>query len=392
MGTAALGLGWIMVASVVVGVALFRRNAFRPVAALAAGVPRSALLVRPCRGLEPGLERCLLSVARARYGFPLQVRMGVAEQSDAAAPVAQRVAASLRDKGIDAQVVVVPPRGSNHKASIVAGVCTSTEADVIINADSNVDLAGLDLDALVEPLVRGEGVGAVWAPHVEVTQERTLGARASTAVLGGSLHAFALLCGIDPRGLVGKLFAFRRDAAEATAALPALVHYLGEDMELSRRLRQGGWTVRPVLLPVRSVGSVRTLRHAIDRQARWTRVIRAQRPWLLLSYPLLFAPTPFLLLLGAAAAYGSPAWGGVLLTTAALWRVTVAAAARTSSALPITWVDLIIDAVLADGVILAALVLALTHRSFTWRGRKLRITRGGHLVEALSPASGSDTP
>src|SRR5690606_29943396 len=142
-----LGFLWLLVASVVVVVALHRRRAFR-LRDTAIDPSLSVVLVRPCRGLARDLERSLMSIARARYSFRLQVRIGLASGADPAALVAERAAAALRRLDIPAEVVEIPAVGSNHKASTLAGVSAGASADVIISADSNVDLAGLDLDAL----------------------------------------------------------------------------------------------------------------------------------------------------------------------------------------------------------------------------------------------------
>jgi ceramide glucosyltransferase len=369
-----VALVWAYAVAWMVVVALFvrRRLRRRPVAKSAAG---RWLLVRPCAGLEPGLRQCLASTASRADSLEMEVVFGVSEASDPARPVAESVAAELRAAGTDARVMVVPPRGPNRKASTLAGAAEQLAGHAgMINVDSNVDMSGLDLAALLRPLA---GAGATWMPPVE-TAGTTLGDRASRAILSGSFHAFALLAGIDPAGLVGKVFAVRRDAID-TARFDELPSYLGEDVELSARLRAAGISVEPAPVHARACPAGGRLADTIARHSRWISVVRAQRPALLLTYPLLFAPTPGILLLGAIALGHSWSLAAGVAAAAVASRLCVSAGARYASGL--RWQPLIglADSLLADLVLWVALVRGLTSRELLWRGRRLRIDSVGRL-------------
>jgi ceramide glucosyltransferase len=336
------------------------------------------LVVRPCAGAEPELEASLLSVQSRADNLPIEVIMGVSEESDPARPIAERAAAALRDAGLDARVEVVPPAGPNRKASTVAGLVERhvTDHAGFINIDSNIDMTRMDLEALVAPL-GAERVGASWQPPVEQLGP-TLGDRASRAVLGGSFHAFALLLALDPASLVGKVFAIRKDALEAFG-LEGLPDYLGEDVELSTRLRLSDFDVQPVITNAAARPARGRFADTVARQARWVTVIRAQRPALLLTYPLLFAPTPLILVLAALSWLYSPllAFAGVLAATAA--RLLVSAGARWASGLRWNPFVGLVDGALADLVLWAALIRGLASRELSWRGNRLRIDRFGKL-------------
>jgi ceramide glucosyltransferase len=112
----------------------------------------------------------------------------------------------------------------------------------------------------------------------------------------------------------------------------------------------------------------------VARLARWLRVIRAQRPALLATYPLVLAPLPGQLLL--AAALGAPALAALALAG----RLVVALLARRASGLPLPGAAL--DALVADPLLLAAWLAALGSRRFRWRGVPLRIGPGGRLEAA----------
>lgn len=336
------------------------------------GAPLSAatvLLLRPCAGAEPELDRTLSSLP-ALGPHRLRVCFITAEAGDPAEPAIQRALSSLRAQGVAAEHRLGPPLGPNRKLSqLVAGIA-GAEEEVFLCVDSDVDLEGLPLDALVGPLQTG--LAAVWAPPVEV-QQRSLGDRLSRAVLGGSLHAFPLLCGIDPAGLVGKCFALRRDALGAIGGLAPLAHHLGEDMELSRRLRAAGFAVGPAGALCRSVVAGRSPSAVRQRLSRWILVIRGQRPALLPSYPLLLAASP--LQVGLALVVGEP--GLALLALAA--RAASSVLARRRCGLPLRPEEILLDTLLGDGLLLWAWLRALRSRRLSWRGQPMFVDREGRL-------------
>ena len=172
------------------------------------------LLIRPCAGLEPTLDYCLKSVADAQICTPLEVILVFAAEEDPAIPTAKRVAETLNQRGITTHVYVAANTDApNQKASMLGAVLDRRDGELVFCVDSNIDLTGFDLDALGRRLLSEPKLGAVWVPHAESRQHNTLGSSASEAVIGGSLHAFSLLCALDPRGLVGKLFALRPTGA-----------------------------------------------------------------------------------------------------------------------------------------------------------------------------------
>ncbi|AUX39453.1 uncharacterized protein SOCE26_008450 [Sorangium cellulosum] len=357
------------------------------------GVPESALrvlVVRPCAGPEPHLERTLGSLAGARLSAPVRCVFAVADAADGALPAATAAAERLRAAAIPAEVALTAltaPPGPNRKAAQLAAVVARESApfDAVLVADSDVDLDGVDLDALLGPLsdgARPAPLDAVWAPPVEVAPARSLGDRASAAVLGGSLHAFPLLAGLDPRGLVGKLFAVRAGSLAGAGGFAALTAHLGEDMELSRRLLARRGTIGAAAVVAPSLASGRPLRDVIARYARWITVIRAQRPALLASYPALFFATPLIVVLAALAAPIAAAPALLAVAVAVSSRVAVAALAARLSGRRAPLRAAAADALLADLVLGAAFLRALSTRTVVWRTSRFRIDRRGLLREA----------
>jgi ceramide glucosyltransferase len=343
----------------------------------------SAILIRPCAGAEPLLDRTLSSTRHATWSFDLHVVFAIGSVGDAACASAKRAASELRSAGIAASVVITGANAPNRKADQIARVLQQMDGfDHVLVADSDVDLTSVDLDTLVAPMLDDVKVAACWAPPVERAPPRTWGDRASAALLGGSLHAFPLLGALDPRGLVGKLFAVRRTSLDAVGGFRSLVRHLGEDMELSRRLHERNLSVVMAPFSAQSLCAERDLSQIVGRYARWISVIRAQRPALILSYPALFCATPLILIAAVIVAFSSPLLAISAATVAVLARLSVAFMAQTHAGRASSLRSLAADAVLADALLWAAFVRALSSRSLLWRGSTLYVDGGGLLRES----------
>lgn len=367
---------WVAAYTSICGVALVRASRSRtPLPAAPAPLP-SVLLVRPCTGDDATLETALRSTAELRYSGEVRIRLTVESRVDPAWPHVRRVARWLREHGHDARAIVASTHAYNRKVGQLAEVTRDAQEDVVMCVDADVDLSGFSLDAFVAPL-RSQAAGAVWAPPVEVGVIRGIGDRASAAVLGASLHAFNLLGELDQAGLVGKTFAVRADALRDVGGFDGLTEHLGEDMELARLLRDHGRTTTMHRSSVRAIGSDRSMSGVLARYTRWLWVIRAQRPSLLLSYPLLLAAAPLLLGLLALLAMAAPLWGLGLGAVVLATRIAVALGAahprgRKAAAVLHEWL-------LADIVMLLAFARALGKPEVSWGDRTLRLGAGGRL-------------
>ena len=350
------------------------------------GALPSVCIVRPCAGSDPWLLECLATFPRTRASVLPRVVFALESPGDDAAPMALAAEDDLCARGIDASIVWTAARGPNHKAhqlgrALERDARLHPRAEIVVVADADVDLTDFDLDALVAPFAEDPRLGATWAPPVEIESPRTLGDRASQAVLGASLHAFPLLSALDPAGMVGKLCALRASALADSGGFDDLRHHLGEDMELARRLRALEYRVCVAPVIARSRASGRSVRATTSRYARWLTVIRAQRSALLPSYPLLFAFTPGVLALVALGAHDAP-WLALGLGSAAIAsRVATAYVAAKVTGRRTSIARASLEALLADLVLLAAFVRALAVRGVRWRGHSLRTDPTGRLAE-----------
>ena len=342
----------------------------------------TVILLRPCAGTEPGLVEALSSSREAHPGT--QVRFLVAQPSDDARPLAERVAGTLLREGHDARTVVTAASAPNMKVAQLARALDVEpgRANVVLVADSDVVLSVAVLSSLLVPLVEGRA-DATWAPTVEI-RAVTRADRASAAVLSASLHAFPLLAGLDRAGMVGKVFAVRREALDAVGGFASLTEHLGEDVELSRRLRRQGGCVVACSEVAASIASGRSWGDLVRRYARWIAVVRAQRTALLVSYPLLLAATPLVLSLDLVAWALEGPRAAVVLGPTLLVRWSIGALARRRSGLALHPAALLVEGLVADALLLTSLARALVRRDVVWRGSRLALASHG-LVVGRSP-------
>jgi ceramide glucosyltransferase len=371
-------LAWLALGAALRRAALQRRT--RAQAPVSAGGKR-VLLVRPCAGAESGLLENLTSVRTITSAAKLTVVMTVDDPEDAARPIIEAAREQLRAAGVDARTDVLSPSGPNRKASMLGQVSREHDDwEFLVNVDSNVDLSDYPLDDLLAPLLRDPRVGASWGPWSELRLHPGLGPRASEAVLGASLTAFPLLCGIYADGLVGKIWAARREAL-AECEFESLTHYLGEDLEMANRLRARGWKIVAASTLGRARGGEAHFKQVVERFGRWMLAVRGQRPQLLPTYLLFFFATPLVLLLAGAGAFAEPMIALTAASLAILGRVIVTLAAQYWSGRRMGPVRVIVEAGLGDLALGLAWVWALTRRDLEWRGHRLRVEPDGRLKD-----------
>lgn len=386
-----LALLWAFVAWTVTGSALVRkvRRGPRPVSrktkSLLPRLPEPrVLLIRPCSGDEPALIENLVSVHTAHRPKNVKVVLGVIGTDDSSWPALSQARLQIERAGLKCALENCPPSGPNRKATILAHCVAQHGRDstVVISADSNVHLGGFDLSCLVEPLLAAGDLAATWAPPVETSNSCELGNRASEALLNGSLHSFPLLSRLDRSLMVGKLFAIRADVLGLLGGFERMTDYLGEDIRLSAAVADLGLRVCALDQIVQSTAGPKSLAETIGRQLRWMMVVKAQRRALLVSYPLFFAPSVFVSACAGLGVLMAPAsWPGTVAALSLLLtgRVATAAAARFLSKCHVRPMGLLVDVVLSEIVMLAALVGVVGRRDISWRGVRLRLGIDGRL-------------
>ncbi len=272
--------------------------------------------------------------------------------------------------GIDfiASHPTTPNRKVAHLLAALAARPSSSQVVLAIDADVRVD--GALVSALAVAVLQGAALSFA-AP--EPSPGQGLAARAVRALLVRSHHSFRALdvMSAGPKAVCGKAMGL---GPAALALLPHLTDVVGEDLELGARLSSQGESIALVRAPAWVPQRNLSLRAALARFARWLQVLRAHRPVLFPSVPLLFAPT-LPLLVFAVVLHSVALWFSFAALLAA--RVTLAwglSASHERGEWP--WADWL----LAEALLLAAFFKASLARRLVWRGRAFELRRGGRMV------------
>jgi len=242
---------------------------------------------------------------------------------------------------------------------------------LVVDADVAVDWA------LVEGLSGALSAGAALSTAAPLPEGGVgAGAVALRGLLRSSHHSFVALdlMSAGPKTVCGKALGLSPAAAEALRGLDA---HIGEDLELSVLLHRRRMPVVRAFAPARMPLGRMSLSGALRRLRRWMLVLRAHRPALYPTVPLLLAPTP--LLLALAIVLGDPAvvvaMGVLLVLRTALG---LALSRGTVDAVDGSWEWLV-----GESALLLAWVASLAGRSVGWRGRSFVLQRGGRMERAV---------
>jgi ceramide glucosyltransferase len=246
-------------------------------------------------------------------------------------------------------------RKLGHLQYALSTLATAGGPVLLVDADVQVDEALVnDLLGALSPQV-ALAWAAPWPQETGVTR----------GLLVQSLHGFESLDALSssPKPLCGKAMALSAEAVEALKEVPDCI---GEDLELSALLSRKG--LRAQLAGRALIPGAHT--DPLSRFTRWMQVLKAHRPGLFPTVPLLFACTPTLGVLSLLD-FGSTS----LTLFAALVFLRACAAALGEGRLGIfgAWF-------VAEILLLASWLRALWSGStIYWRGRKLTLKSGGLL-------------
>ena len=262
------------------------------------------------------------------------------------------------------------PLSSNRKVGHLAyglSVLQRTAETVVISVDADVRVDGALLSALVDGIRDGAAVVSA-APQPAVGQ--SLATRIVRGLLTQSHHSFQALdvMSLGPKAICGKVLAL---SAPAATELVKLHDCIGEDLELSTVMFNAGKTVTLAEVTAQVPQSpTLSMREVSQRFTRWMQVLRAHRPALFPSVPLLFAPTPVLMVLAAALGSLQLALALTFLVGA---RIALANQLDRRPGLRFEWL-------LAEMMLLWCWVNALwAGRSVTWRGRTFNLEQNGRM-------------
>ena len=331
-------------------------------------------VLKPIYGLDKDLEQNLLTLCRQDYP-DYQIVFAVQRASDPALPTLRRLAAEHPDR-ITLVLKEAPPV-VNGKVQNLTNALEAARHEILIISDSDARLAPTYIADIVAPLEDAR-VGYVCTLYRSFRADHwweKLELLSLNADFVPSL-IFSYVTGAA-NFLIGATVAFRRADLDATGGMADLGHYLVEDYELGKRLVKLGKGM--VLVPhiVDLVADYSSFNAWWHHQVYWDQNTWAANP-IGFALTILTRAVPFALLFALARG----------LDPIGLWVLAASLAIRLGSAALISGLALKdhegVRALwllpIRDLFALVSWYIALTRRSFVWRGHKFGLTKEGRIV------------
>jgi len=330
-------------------------------------------VLKPIYGVDKGLEANLRSLCEQDYP-DYQIVMSVQRTDDPALAILHRLATEY-----PTHVTLVIEQSEpvvNGKVQNLVNALAAARHGILIISDSDVRLQPDYLSQIIPPLADPE-VGYVCTLYRAVAADRwyekmellSINADFVPGVILSYWSGIASFC-------LGASVAFRRRDLDAVGGMAALGDYLVEDYELGRRLLALGKRMILVPEPVEILVGFPDAHRWWHHQIYWDQNTKAAHP-VGFFLTILTRAMPFAVLYAIARQFD--AVGSVVLAAAAVWRVAAAAVIaaylgdreglRTLWLLPIR-----------DLLAVTSWCIALSKRSFVWRGHRFGLTHAGRIV------------
>lgn len=205
------------------------------------GYPRKgkALIIVPCRGMDVGLLRNLHSLFHQDYG-DYQIRFVVESDSDPACPVIRRLIAEHPERPAELLIAGTACREGQKVHNLrQATADLPPEVEYLAFVDSDACLRPQWLRAILTRLDR-PGVGAITGYRWFVPSRPSLANHLLYSLNAKIAVLFGSRC---PTIVWGGSWSMRRDHFEALAVREAWAGTLGDDLVVSRVLREAGLRV-----------------------------------------------------------------------------------------------------------------------------------------------------
>ncbi len=243
---------------------------------------------------------------------------------------------------------------------------------LVLSVDADVRVDAALVDGLVEGLLDGHALVSA-AP--EPSRVRSLAGRAVRGLLVQSHHSFRALdvMSAGAKAVCGKALGL---SPAACAQLHELGDCLGEDLELAAQLQSQGLSVE-LCGAAAHVPTPNSLSWTAcqERFTRWMQVLRAHRPWLFPTIPLLFAPTPLLMVLSVS--FGDWTLAGALFLLVGL-RIGLGSFLDRRPGWRFEWL-------VGEALLLSCWFRALlAGPKVLWRGREFRVSRSGRMTSMVA--------
>jgi ceramide glucosyltransferase len=231
-----------------------------------------SILVPIC-GLDVAAWQNWSSLCKQNYST-YEVLFGVVDPQDPAVPLLRQLTQRFSDH--TRLLVGLEPRGINHKDSTLTYLLEQAQSEIIIFADSDIQVSPDYIQMVVAPLANPE-VGLVTCLYMAHDPQ----------FLWASVAALGRCCDFIPSMLVAQMldrelrFAIGVTLATRKATLEAIgglhLNRIGSDYNLGKRVAQAGYRVELSHYILESDTGRENVWQLVQRELRWARTIRFNR-------------------------------------------------------------------------------------------------------------------
>ncbi len=333
--------------------------------------PRVSIL-KPVCGLDREAESNFASYLRQDYP-DYEVLFGTLEPLD---PAIDAILECIQGNKNASLHIGAKIRGANNKVRVLHHLAGHASGEILVITDADTRVRPDFLDAMVAPF-ENKNVGVVTCLYKgirAVTPGDALEGLHMTCVFAPGVASARWLHGLD-FGL-GAAIAIRSSVLRRIGGFERIVGYLADDFQLGNLPAALGYRVELSQYVMEEVLPGQGMREMIARDLRWSRTTRASRPAGHLGIALTFGSAYSLLCLAASgfSSTGLMCAGAVLAVRFATAYAGAVLCMGDGEFPRRLWLLPLRD-VLSPGVWLAG----YAGRNVTWRGRRLRVTRGGIL-------------
>lgn len=380
------GLGYYVVA-------LLSARAFLRRTRFPAGFAPAVSILKPLRGVDPGMLEAFASHCRQEYSGEYEILFGVAGIDDPAVALVRQLQADFPAHAI--RLIVCPEDlGANGKVSCLAQLLPHARYDYLIVNDSDIRVDPHYLANVLTrfaPAPEQRPVGLVTALY-RGRAHGTFGSKLEALGISTDFAPAVLTSRFLERGLsfgLGSTLAVSRNALDAIGGFVPFADYLADDYQIGARIHRAGFRVELGDEVVETSVPAYSFSDFLHHQLRWMRTMRESRragyAGMVFSYGLAWA---FLNLI--ATGFSLPAVA--LLSLALFLRLALALGVGVSllndrQVLSDLWLVLPRD--------LAALALwawSYASNTVTWRGERMIIREGKIVRPEPEAISASGTP
>lgn len=332
-------------------------------------------ILKPICGLDIDTYENFASFCQQDYP-EYQIIFGVRDENDPCVQIVKKIIDDFPK--IDIRLVISDRTiGTNFKVSNLANVQAEAKYSLLLLADSDVRVGPDYLRRVIQPM-RNPAVGVVTCLYRP--QVRGWAAILEAIGISTEYHASVLVA----RSLEGMNFALgptiaiRKSVLEAIGGFGAIADYLADDFQLGYLSAQAGYEVVLSEYVINHAIATESLIDLIHRQTRWNCCTRVSRPWGYLG--LIFTHGTAISLLFLIATLGSVfGWvvAGLTWSTRLImgWIVGVKYL-QDPCVQKFFWLI-----PLSDLINFGIWCCGFFGSTIEWRGRRLKLTKGGKLVE-----------